>query len=185
MYFQRFSSEFMDEEEFKFSYALLVGYLNPFKKKTYISDFVPIKEYNKEYVNFKKETLIFEKIAKVNLDYDDEEYPEFVIGWARNSLYNDLEPTEIDKENHIVFQTAVEPQALFWVFNYDNLMIDDGFRLYIFDDNFKSINIASDLAELKYNFSNKVFLDDLIDLAIDIEEKRKTKKIVIKGIEEN
>jgi len=184
MYFQRFSSEYMDENDFKFSYALLVGYLNPFKKKTYISDFVPIKEFNKEYINFKKDPLIFEKIAKVNLDYDDEEFPEFVIGWARNSLYNDLEPTEIDKENHIVFQTAIEPQALFWVFNYDNLMIDDGFRLYIFDDDFKSINIASELAELKYNFSNKVFLDDLIDLAIDIEEKRKTKKIVIKGIEE-
>ena len=185
MYFQRFSSEFIGEENFKFSYALLVGYLNPFKKKTYITDFVPIKEYNKENINFKKDPFIFEKIAKVNLDYDDEEFPEFVIGWARNSLYNDLEPTDIDKQNHLVFQTAIEPQALFWVFNYDNLMIDDGFRLYIFDDDFKSINMVTPLAELKYNFSNKVFLDELIEIAINIEEKRKTKAIVIKGIEEN
>lgn len=185
MYFQRFSSEFLNEEDFKFSYALLVGYLNPFKKKKYITDFVPIKEYNKEYIDFKKDSLIFEKIDKVNLDYDDDEFPEYVLGWARNSLHNDIEPTDIDKENHLLFQTAIEPQALFWVFNYDNLMIDDGFRLYIFDDDFKSINVVTNLTELKYNFSNKVFLDDLIDLAIDIEEKRKTKRVVIKGIEEN
>ena len=184
LYFQRFTSEFISEENFKSSYALLVGFIDPLEKETVITDFVPIKDFQDKYIDFTKDTLVLEKIAKVNHDFDDDEFPEYVLGWARNTVMNDLEPITIDKKNHLIFQTAIDPQAIFWIFNYDNLMIDDGFRLYSFQENFKSINLVSELKELRYDFSKNVYFDDLMDLAIQMEEKRKSKKILIKGIGE-
>ncbi len=185
MYFQRFSSEYIDEKENKFAIGLLLGFIDDYENETLITDFIPIRDFNEEYIKFKKYNKLFEHIEKLNQEFSDEELPEYILGWARNSIHNDLEPTVFDKENHIFFQTAIHPKCLFWIFNFDNLIVDDGFRLYSFKEDFKTINITSELIELRYGFAKEVYFDDLVQIAIDLEDKRKSKEILIKGIEEN
>jgi hypothetical protein len=185
MYFQRFSSDYINEEENTFAYALLFGFIDNVENETLITDLIPIKDFGEEYIKFGKYDKLFEYIEKLNQKYSDDELPEYVLGWARNSIHNELEPTVFDKENHIIFQTSIHPNSVFWIFNFDNLMVDDGFRLFSFKDDFKAINITSKLIELNYKFSKEVYFDDLVQVAIDIEEKRKNKDILIRGIEEN
>ncbi|MHA1293552.1 MAG: hypothetical protein ACTSQJ_12915 [Promethearchaeota archaeon] len=182
MYFQRFSNEFMDEKEYKFAYGLLLGFFNE-QGSVCIDDFVPIKEFEKEYLRFKKFDKIFEYVNQLNNRYNNDEFPLYIMGWARNSIYNDINPNIIDKENHLFFQTAIEPKSILWIFNIDNLTIDDGFKIYTFKGDFKTINISSELIEIKYEFSKEIYFDELVQIAIDIEKKRKNSEIIIKGIE--
>ena len=148
-------------------------------------DFVPIRSFDKEFIKFEKEfDTIFEKVDLLNREYYDDEFPEYILGWGRNSLYNELEPNLIDKKNHLYFQSATNPNSFFMIFDHVDLSIGLGFTLYTFKDEFKSINIASELIELRSNFSKDVLLDDLVELAITIEEKRKTKEPLLKGLEE-
>ena len=185
MYFQRFSSDLLEEGDYKFAYALLLGFIDNIENEILITDFIPIKNFDVNYIKFEQYDKLFENIEKLNQEFSDDELPEYILGWARNSIHNDLEPTIFDKENHILFQTAIHPNSVFWIFNFDNLMVDDGFRLFSFKDDFKIINITSELIELNYSFSKEVYFDDLVQIAIDIEEKRKNKEVLIKGLEEN
>jgi hypothetical protein len=184
MYFQRFSSEYINESEQKFAFGLLLGFIDDFENETLITDFIPIKDFGDEYLKFSKFNTFFESIEKLNQEYNDEEYPEYIVGWARNSLFNDLEPTIFDKENHLLFLTSIHSKSVFWIFNFDNLMVDDGFRLFSFKEDFKIVNITSELIELSYNFSKEVSFDDIVQIAIDIEEKRKLQETLIKGEQE-
>ncbi len=185
MYFQRFSSEFLDEKEYKYSYGLLLGFIDDFENETLITDFIPIKEFGKEFIKFDKYSKLYENIENLNQEFSNDEYPEYIIGWARNTLNDDFEPTVFDKENHIRFINSIHQKSILWVFNFNNLMVDDGFRIYSFKSDFKVINITSELFELSYKFSNDINFEDLVQLAVEIEEKRKTKEILIKGISEN
>ncbi len=184
MYFQRFTSEFVNEDDFKFAYGLLIGYVDPFDNSTNIEDFIPIKDFDKEYIKFRKFDTIFENIDKLNVEFNDDEYPEYILGWARNSLHDDLDPTIFDKKNHLFFQTAINPKSVAWIFNFENLTIDYGFRLYAFKNDVKELTITSELKELKYKMSKNVNFDEFVEIAIDIEEKRKNSEVLIKGIEE-
>lgn len=184
MYFQRFSSDFIESSSFKFAYGLLIGFIDPFDKSINVEDFIPLKEFEDKQVRFKEYDTIFTQVNKLNEEHDDEEYPEYILGWARNSVEDDIEPTLVDKENHLFFQTAINPRAFFWVFNHENLAIDLGFRLYAFEEDFKQINITSKLKELSYTFSKDVYLDDFIQLAIEIELKRKNSEPLLKGRKE-
>ena len=183
MYFQRFANDFIHENTFKVAYGLLRGFIDV-DKKMYIEDFIPIKDFEKEYIIFEEYERIFENIERLDKEYDDDEYPEYILGWARNALYDNLEPTLIDKKNQLIFQTAIHPRSFFWIFDHDSLAIGDGFSLYAFKDDIKAINIISELIEVSYNFTSDVYFDDIVQLAINIEEKRKNKEILIKGIEE-
>ena len=99
-------------------------------------------------------------------------------------LYNELEPNLIDKQNQVYFQSAMNPDGFFMIFDHVDLSIGLGFTLYTFKDDFKTINIASDLIEIRANFSKDVLIDDLVDLAITIEEKRKKKEPLLQGLED-
>lgn len=185
MYFQRFSSEFIDEDKFKIAYALLIGYIDPVDNNIYIEQFIPLKSFEDQYVIFEDYETLFSQINELNKNYYDEEFPSYILGWARNSIFHEFEPSLIDKENHLIFQTAINPDAFFWVFDHENLTIGNGIKLHRFKEDFKVINITSKLQELRYNLSENVYLDELVSIAVDLEEKRKNKEIIIKGIEEN
>lgn len=184
MYFQRFTSDYINEKEFKFAYGLLLGYVDDHEKTIEIEDFIPYKDYNKEYIIFEKYEKIFGEIEKLNVKYDEDEFPQFILGWARNSLYDNDEPTIFDKKNQILFQTAINPDGFFWIFDYENLAIGNGFELHAFKNDIKVINITSELISLRYEFSKDIYLDEIVQLAVDIEEKRKNNEILIKGLEE-
>lgn len=181
MYFQRFTNKFLDATQLKFAYGLFLGYV---EETLVITDFIPLKEFNQQYIDFEEYDDVFYKIEQLNNQYYDEQYPEYILGWGRNSLYNDLEPTEIDKKNHLLFQTAINPQSFFWVFSHEELTIGYGFDIYRFKDEFLSINQTSELTQLKVEFAKDVYIDEIIQLAIDIEEKRKKKEPLMKGLEE-
>lgn len=182
MYFQRFTNQFMDPSEFKFAYGLFLGYI---EEEYMITDFIPLKAFGKEYIQFDKEfDNIFENADTLNKEYYDDQYPEYILGWGRNSLYNELEPTQIDKKNHLYFQSAVNPNSFFWIFDVGDLAIGYGFNIYQFKDDFKTINITSDVIEVRSDFSKDVLIEDLVQLAITIEERRKSKEPLMKGYKE-
>ncbi|MHA1149873.1 MAG: hypothetical protein ACTSR8_16680 [Promethearchaeota archaeon] len=179
MYFQRFTNEFMDKSEFRFAYGLFLGYI---EDEYLITDFIPLKDFNKEYIRFDKDfDKIFENVDLLNREYYDDQYPEYILGWGRNSLYNELEPTQIDKENHLYFQTSINPNSFLWIFDMGDLSIGYGFNIFQFKDDFKTLNKVSELVELRTDFAKDVLIEDLIQLAITIEEKRKNKAPLLKG----
>ena len=97
MYFQTYTNEFIQESEFKFAYGLFLGYI---EEEINITDFVPIRAFNKEYIKFENNfDTIFEKVDILNREYYHDDFPEYILGWGRNSLYNELEPNLIDKQN--------------------------------------------------------------------------------------
>ncbi len=185
MYFLRFSSEFIKVENFNYAYGLLIGYFSEKDEEVHVTNFIPFKDFSKEYVSFEKLPFIYDNIEELNREYAGEIKPKQVIGWARNSVYNSLEPTLFDKRNHLLFQISIHPKCFFWIFNMYNLVVDDGFRLYTFKEDFKVINITSNLIKMKYQFSNEVDFDDLVQTAIIMEEQRKIKEPLITGIEED
>ncbi len=182
MYFQRFSSEFIEEKQFKLAYGILLGFVDV-DNTIYIDDFVPLKAFDREFLRFNTHEKIFEIIEKINKEHYDEEFPEYVIGWARNCINGSLETSVIDKKNHLLFQN-LQTNALFWIFDFGNLSIDSGFKLFSFKDDFKECNISSELYELNFEFSKNINIDDLVKVAIEIEEKRKTREQLLRGLEE-
>ncbi len=182
MYFQRFSSEFIEEKEFKLAYALLLGFVD-IDDTIYIDDFVPLKDFDREFLRFDKHERIFEIIEKTNKEHYNEELPEYVLGWARNCVNGTLEPSVIDKKNHLLFQ-SIQTNALFWIFDFGNLSVDTGFKLFNFKDDFKERNISSELQDLNFEFSKTANIDELVKIAIQIETKRKTRELLLRGLEE-
>ncbi len=116
MYFQRFSSEFIEEKQFKLAYGILLGFVDV-DNTIYIDDFVPLKAFDREFLRFNTHEKIFEKKEKINKEHYDEEFPEYVIGWARNCINGSLETSVIDKKNHLLFQN-LQTNALFWIFGF-------------------------------------------------------------------
>ncbi len=182
MYFQRFTNDSIDKKDYKFAYGLLKGFIDV-DNELYIEDFIPIKNFNDQYVIFEEQDIIFKHLQEIDEEYSKDEYPEYILGWARNSVHNDLEPSLIDKKNQILFQNT-NPRSFFWIFDNESLAIGDGIKLFAFKDDFKTINMTSELTELSYTFSKDAYFDEIVQLAIEIEEKRKSKEILIRGIEE-
>ncbi|MHA1335357.1 MAG: hypothetical protein ACTSPW_06345 [Promethearchaeota archaeon] len=182
MYFQQYSNSFTSKSEHRFAYGLFIGYEDD---EIYVTEFVPIQSFKDYYILFENDfDLIFTFIEKLNREYYDDEFPEYVIGWGRNSLYNGLEPTYFDKKNHLLFQLGIERNSFFLIFDYEELSIGNGIAAYKFKDNFILSAIISQTEEINYRFSKDVLIEDLIDLAIEIEERRKNREPLIKGINE-
>lgn len=184
MYFQQFASEHVNEQDYKFACGLLMGYIDPYDHSLNIENFIPIKDFDKEYIKFEKYDGIFEDIIQLNKEYFDEEYPEYILGWARNDIYDNIEPNLIDKKNHLFFQSAINPHSIFWIFNHENLAVDDGYKIYHFKEDFKQTNITSELEESSYEYTKEVSIEEFMDLAIQIEEKRKNGEKLMKGMDE-
>lgn len=183
MFFQRFTSEFVKDTEFKFAYGLLLGFVDVDNTMT-IENFVPIKPFDKEYIAFKKFEKVFNDLDDLNKKHYDQEFPEYILGWARNTLYNNFEPTLFDKQNQLLFQTAIHPKSVFWIFDFENLAIETGIKVFRFKGDFKEFNITSEFETVNFEFSKNVSIDELIRIAIEMEDKRKNKEVLIKGIEE-
>lgn len=182
MYFQRFSSDYINQNEFKIAYGLLLGFRDV-DGVLFIEDFIPYNHYNKQFVIFEEKAQLIKKIKDLNLKYDDDEFPSYILGWARNAIDDSREPTLIDKKNHNFFQ-AIRKNSFFWIFNYTDLAIDYGIKVYEFEDDYKAVNIISQLKEKAFSFSKNVYIEDIINLAIEMEDKRKNNEIIIEGIEE-
>jgi len=131
MFFQRFTSEFVNVSEFKFAYGLLLGFVD-IDNTINIEDFVPIKPFEKEYLVFKKFEKIFNDLEEINKSHYDQEFPEYVLGWSRNTLYNNFEPSLFDKQNQMLFQTSIHPKSVFWIFDFENLAIETGIKVFQF-----------------------------------------------------
>ncbi|MFO8017382.1 MAG: hypothetical protein R6U96_02005 [Promethearchaeia archaeon] len=183
MYFQRFSSKFIDENQFKMAYGLLLGYTD-IDGITVIEDFIPYKQFKKQHIIFKEKHRLIKKIKKLNLKYDDEEFPSYIVGWARNSIDDTRETTLIDKKNHIFFQ-AIHKNSFFWIFNFGDLTIDYGIKIHEFQEDYKSVNVTTELTELPFTFSKNIYIEDIINLGIEMEDKRDHDEPLIEGIEED
>lgn len=182
MYFQRFSSDYIDENDFKIAYGLLLGFKDV-DGVLVVEDFIPYSHFNQEYVIFEEKALLITKIKNLNLKYNDDEFPSYILGWARNAIDDSREPTLIDKKNHNFFQ-AIRKNSFFWIFNYTDLAIDYGIKIYEFEEDYKAINLTSNLREKSFSFSKSVYIEDIINFAIEMEDKRKNNEILIEGIEE-
>lgn len=183
IYFQRFSSEYIEENQFKLAYALLLGFKDV-DGVLVIEDFIPYRQFEDHHIVFKQNDQLVKDIKNLNLKYDDEEYPSYILGWARNTVNDSREPTLIDKKNHIFFQ-ALRKNSFFWIFNYRDLSIDYGMKIYQFVDDYKAVNLTSELRALPFTFSKNVYIEEIINLAIEMEDKRKYDERLIEGIKED
>lgn len=180
MYFLRFSN---NQDNSKFAYGLLLGYKNE-DKPTEITDFLPIKNSGNTFLDFEEYPEIFNHLEDFNEKYNDDEYPEYILGWARSSKNLGIKTSILDKKNHLYFQGNIYPNSVLIVFNYDNLEFDDGIEILRLDGDFKELNMVSTFNQINWEYSDIFELDDLLNLALKLTISQKSKSILIKDLED-
>jgi hypothetical protein len=183
MYFLRFSNQITNKEESRIAYGLLLGYKNE-ENQTVVSDFFPIKNSGINFLDFEDFPKMFDYLEKYNEKYDDDQYPEYIVGWARNSKKLGIKTSILDKKNHLYFQSLGFPRSIVIIFNCDNLAFDDGFTILQFEGDFKEINIMSNFTIVKWEYSDFFELDDVIDILMKILTSFKSRSILIKDTED-
>jgi len=183
MYFLRFSNQTTTKEDSRIAYGLLLGYKNE-ENKIIVSDFFPIKNSGIIFLDFEEYPKLFDYLEKYNEKYDDDEYPEYIIGWARNSKKLGIKTTILDKKNHLYFQSLGFPPSIVIIFNCDNLAFDDGFTIFRLEGDLKEINMMSDFTTVRWEYSDFFELDDILDIILKIINSISSKSILIKDTED-
>ena len=183
MYFLRFSNQTTTKEDSRIAYGLLLGYKNE-ENKIIVSDFFPIKNSGIIFLDFEEYPKLFDYLEKYNEKYDDDEYPEYIIGWARNSKKLGIKTTILDKKNHLYFQSLGFPPSIVIIFNCDNLAFDDGFTIFRLEGDLKEINMMSDFTTVRWEYSDFFELDDILDIILKIINSISSKSILIKDMED-
>ncbi len=156
----------------RFIYGLLTGYVED--EKPYPQDYIPLSHSYGEPIDFELKHEIFAQIEAFNKEHYDPQYIyDQIVGWVRSCPLGAIEPSDIDKNNHMYIQTAYCEQAvaIFIPPTADQYEMS----LKRLKGVLPEIDKNSIFEEVDWNFGEIEDLDNLFQTIITLQRKRKKK----------
>jgi proteasome lid subunit RPN8/RPN11 len=156
-------------------YGILTGYVDD--NVPYIKKYIPYSHYESE-LDFETKHEFFLQADRFNEEnYDPEFISDEILGWVRSYPTDDIEPSEIDRKNHVYFQTAYSKNAIamFMPPNADQYVM----QVKNFKDSLPEIDITSPFEDIDWNFDEIDDLDDLFRFVLNLQINRKTNQPLI------